>query len=533
MAIFSVIFFDIVSWGMIIPLIPILGRDFGAEGFTIGLLISCYSTAQFLFAPFWGRLSDTFGRKPIILIGLFGSALSYAIFAFSTEVSDMFLAQAIAGLLTSRPAVATAYIADVTSAQNRSKNIGLIGMAFGAGFAIGPVFGFLFILLGEKLGGQPPYSAHFSAMGASFFCFINFLMSCFFLRESLKSKKSFFEVFKRKNPLFVRPSVPIIIQSLRSPKTGLILTMSFMLWLSLAQIEPALILFVQDDFFWSQKSAYGSFIYVGFLMAISQGYFVRKCIPKWGESRTHSVGLLSMSAGLLSIALSGFLPGTVQLFSLAFLALFVGVTLFSVGYSLSNTSLSGALSLTSSSQKQGSIFGVGKSLSSATRIIGPAMGGWLYQNFSHESPFLSGGVLTLIALFLAFRFPKSIPNAGKKTSSKKKSKQIDEDLFSLNYSQLKSLIDKNIPFGFFYLGQNPLLKREKLMKRAEQITISELFSRLKGQDIKKALVLLCDRGELSQEISQKLRDQGFINVYFVEGGFEKLKAEADPLLEKS
>ena len=446
--IFAVILFDITSFGMIIPLTPILAREFGAGGLQVGLIISAYSVVQFLVAPFWGRLSDLFGRKMIILIGLCGSSVAHLFFAFSDSFLDIFFSRILAGFFGANVVIATAYIADVTSLQNRTKNMGLIGMAFGMGFTIGPLIGFLFILLGEKLGLHPPFGAHFASIGSASFCLINGLLSSLFLKESflIKSQKSskskslmsLLSGFDNSS-LFKRPSVYRVWQALRTPKLGLVLLMSFILWFSLAQIEPVLILLVQDDFRWSQKMAYSSFIYIGLLMVLSQGYFVRRWIPKWGESLVNKRGLLIMSLGLIAIALSGWfvLPDSYILKSLFFLIegesnskdlflsafplayflavlfLVVGVTMFSIGYSLSSTSLNGAISLLTSEKNQGSIFGVNQSLSALARIVGPAMGGWFYQSLSHKSPFFIAGLLALVAFFLSAYFKDTVPDKGK------------------------------------------------------------------------------------------------------------------------
>ena len=425
-AIFTVILFDITGFGMIIPLAPILAREFGGDGFKVGLLISSYSIFQFLFAPFWGRLSDVFGRKSVILIGLFGSFLAHVFFAFSDTLTNIFLSRILAGFFGANVVIATAYIADVTSLENRSKNIGLIGMAFGLGFTIGPILGFLFILLGEQIGNTPPYGTNFAAVGAALLCFINFFMSLLFLKESLnidqkstigprKKHKSLSYISQlfQKSALFKRPSMYIIWKSLRSPKSGIVLLMSFILWFSLAQIEPVLILLVQDDFGWNKTTAYSSFIYIGLLMVFSQGYLVRKWIPKWGEKSVNQKGLLIMSIGLIVIGFSGFFTVPLSIFfSVAFLVLFLGVTLFSIGYSLSHTSLNGALSLLTSEKEQGSIFGVNQSLSAVARMIGPAMGGWFYQYLSHESPFFIAGLLATGAFIIALWSAKSFPNTG-------------------------------------------------------------------------------------------------------------------------
>ena len=415
--VFIVILTDITGFGMVIPLTPILARDFGAEGLKIGLLISCYSIVQFLFAPFWGRLSDAFGRKSVILLGLFGSSLAHLLFAFSVDFNDIFVSRLLAGFFGGNVVIATAYIADITSQANRSKSLAWIGMAFGAGFTIGPLLGFVFILLGSQLGSAPPFGAHFASMGASLLCFVNFILAFVFLRESLSQKKPLIELFQ-KDSFFKRPSLYLLWESLKTPKLGIVLIMSFILWFSLAQIEPVLILLVQDDFSWNKKTAYSSFIYIGLLMILSQGYLVRKWIPRWGENLVNRVGLLTMSIGLTAIACSGFIVSpSLPFFSTAFFVLLIGVTGFSIGYSLSNTSLNGALSLMTSEKNQGSIFGVNQSLSSMARIIGPATGGWFYQHLNHESPFLFAGVLSLGAFAIAILSKKDFPDKGKTKKS--------------------------------------------------------------------------------------------------------------------
>ncbi len=423
---FAVILFDIVSFGMIIPLTPILAREFGASGFQVGLIVSAYSMVQFATAPFWGRLSDSLGRKPALLAGLFGSSLAHLFFAFSGDFADIFLSRVFAGFFGGNIVIASAYIADVTNKESRTKNMGLIGLAFGAGFTLGPLIGFLLILLGGQLGESPPFGAHFASLGASALCGINCLASLFFLRESrpamsrpIKTKRRLFFSLSKfpKSSFFARPSIYKVWESLRTPRLGPALMLSFILWLSLAQIEPVLILLVQDDFGWSKNLAYSSFIYIGILMVFSQGWLVRKWIPKWGERSVSQRGLLAMSFGLMAIAVSGGLVGPESaLFSLAFVILLGGVTFFSIGYSLSNTSLNGALSLLTSEKEQGSVFGVNQSLAAMARIAGPIMGGWLYQHLSHQAPFWIAGFLAFGAFLLSVRLKGQIPNKGLKKS---------------------------------------------------------------------------------------------------------------------
>ena len=412
--IFLVILVDITAFGMVIPLTPILARSFGEESLKIGLLISAYSMVQFILAPFWGRLSDSFGRRNILLLGFLGSALAHFYFAFSTNFEDIVISRLLAGFFGGNIVTASAYIADTTSPKNRSKNLGLIGMAFGAGFTLGPSLGFLFILLGSQMGASPPFGVHFASMGAGFLCVLNFIFSYFFLAESLSHKKNLKEFFQ-KSSLFKRPSAERLWQAFNTPRLGVVLLMSFTLWFALAHIEPVLILLVQDDFSWSKKIAYSSFIYIGLLMVLTQGWIVRRWIPKRGESAVNLIGLISMTLGLSLIGISSyFIPvEPSDFFSFGFMLLFLGVTGFSIGYSLSSTCLNGAISLLSPVKQQGGIFGINQSLSSIARIAGPASGGWLYQNLNHQSPFLFAGFLSLLIFLIAASFKKDFPNKGK------------------------------------------------------------------------------------------------------------------------
>ncbi|MCY4512310.1 MAG: MFS transporter [Bdellovibrionales bacterium] len=569
--IFFTIFTDLLGFGMIIPLSPILAREFGADGLQVGLLISLYSFAQFLFAPLWGRLSDVFGRKPIILCGLLGVGFSHIWFGFSTTLTSLFLSRFLAGFFGGNISTAMAYIADVTEKKERSKNMGLIGMAFGLGFTIGPALGGLFVLWGHQLGGAPPFGASFAALGAGFISFVNCFMAGLFLKESRSVKKekgtrSYLSPFK-KSSTFSRSSPLTVWKSLLTPRLGVVLFMSFILWLALAQIEPTLILLVQDDFSWEKTSAYWGFAYIGLLMAFTQGVLVRKWIPRFGEKKVNQWGLLGVSSGLFFIGIaSWFVEGKMFVFGqgvpLGLSLLTLGVTLFSLGYSLASTSLSGAVSLLSSSGEQGRVFGVNQSLASLARIAGPVLGGWAYRDLSHDSPFIIAGLMAFGIFYLAFRKRESLPDIGRvlekqgKDSSvlKKKGSEVEDlELYSIDPIQLSHLLEKRIRFGFFYLssreelsetgesvspvepnealffkeGENPppddLSSEgkkiwEKYLKKAQVKSPKEVLSLLKKFSREEPLVFVCETGELSKTFSKEVRDEGWKNAYYVEGG---------------
>lgn len=535
--IFLIIFLDIMAFGMVIPLSPILARDFGANGFQVGLLISVYALAQFVFAPFWGRLSDVIGRKPVLLIGLFGVTLAHLWFAFSHHLMGLFLARAAAGVFGGNITTATAYIADVTSKTERSKNMSLIGLGFGLGFTLGPALGGLFISLGKELGELPPFGLHFASFGAALLALINAIGTGIFLKESRQiqdSKKPAFSYLSsfKKNSVFTRPSLSLIWQSLRTPWLGEVLCISFLLWLALAQIEPTLILLVQDDFQWTQTMAYWGFAYIGFLMAFSQGILVRRLIPRFGERKINKWGLVSAAIGLGLMGASVFLSPYMLLLwtgvklSLGLISLALAVTLFSVGYSLSNTSLSGALSLLGSSGEQGRIFGVNQSLSSVARIFGPALGGGLYS-FSHSQPFFLSGLLALAGWFLAWRLGSAFPDTGKKAVANSAKEVEDEAIYSIDGLQLENLIAKKVHFHCFKLeafdsGNLTSVILKEAFKNTEVVGENQLFDLLKSFRKEEPVVLVCQRGEVSQKLSQILRSKGYHNTYYVKSGAQAL-----------
>jgi len=504
---------------MIIPLAPILAREFGADGLQIGFLISIFSIIQFIFAPYWGKLSDHFGRKPILLIGLFGMSLAHIWFAFSSSFLSLFMSRMVAGFFGANVVVAMAYISDLTNPQERSKNLGLIGMAFGFGFTFGPALGFVFILIGNQLGSVPPYGENFAALGAALVSFINFLMTYFFIKESYKPKSAARAI--QKSSVFSRPSLQMVWQSLTQPPLGKILFISFIVWISIAQIEPVLILLVQDDFGWTSSTAYWSFAYIGFLMAFTQGVLVRKWIPQYGERQINQVGLLLLCVGLFLMAFS--IMSSMS--SLNLILLVSGVTFFSVGYSLSSTSLSGALSLLSPKNNQGGIFGVNQSLSSLARILGPLLGGLLYRDVSHNSPFFLAGIMGLAAFSLALWVGQEFPNTG--VIFKKKSKTKDIPFFAINKMQLKNLIDKQIHFYFFQIEELALDQGNKdiqaLLGKSELKTAEEITGFLKNKAQNSPCILLCKEGVISEQISEDLRAKGYINVYYVEKGLKGLQ----------
>ncbi len=394
--VFITVFIDLVGFGIIIPLSPYLSRHFGASALEIGLLMAIYSGMQFLFSPFWGQLSDRYGRRPIMLLSIFVAALAHLGFAFSTHFWMLFVTRMIAGIGGANISTAMAYMADVSSEKDRSKTMGLIGAAFGLGFVFGPFLGGVFGEMGSSFGDLPPFGKSFAALIASLICFINFVLAYFYLKESRdlsSEKKSVGFVQKMKN----------ISLHLRKKTVGSLIFILFLSTFAMAHMEATLFLYVDDFFQLTLKEASFGFAYVGVVMAITQGYLIRKFLPRFGERKLLIVGASMGALGFLWIALAG-----------SVLALGGAVTVLSVGVGFLNPSIHGGVSLLSSSEVQGEVMGVSHSLSALARIIGPVTGGFIYDELSWRSPFLVATGVMVIAIFIGIVISKQIPESSLK-----------------------------------------------------------------------------------------------------------------------
>ncbi len=367
--IFLTVFVDLVGFGIIIPLTPYLARYYHATAFDIGLLMAIYSGMQFLFSPLWGGLSDRFGRRPILLMSIAMTALANLVFFYANSLPMLFVSRALAGAFSANIATSAAFIADVTEQKDRSKNMGLIGAAFGLGFVLGPALG----------GLSAKVSIHFPALVATLIGVVNFVAAFFILPESLPPEKRGKKVRKSR--------IRSISEKIARPVIGTLLGSNFVVAFAMASMEATLFLFVQDRFSWSlQKASYG-FAYVGICIAFTQGYLVRKLLPKFGERTMLTSGVLMFSTSFVLIGLAH---------SIWFLA--IAMTLLALGDGLLMPALSGSLSLLTDQHEQGEVMGVNQSMSAMARIFGPPIGGILYGRVAMVSPFYFSALLGYVAL---------------------------------------------------------------------------------------------------------------------------------------
>lgn len=382
--IFLTIFLDLVGFGIYITLGPFLARHFDASAVEIGWLMSIFSIMQFLFSPFWGRLSDRFGRRPIILLSLAGASLSYLGLSFANSFTWLLVCRGLAGLFAANISTAHAYIADITSQKDRASGMGMIGAAFGLGFIIGPSLGSLFGYIGNQLGSAPPFGLFFPALMAFVITGFNLTWAYFALPESLKERKT-----KKQSSI----SRWTVVRS-ESPQLLYLLIAMFILTCSMPLMEVMLFPFVEDMFGWGLKKAGAGFAVVGLLMAFTQGYWVRKLVPKMGERVILMIGISLMSLSFIMIS---------QTFALWWLA--VAMTILAVGYGFVRPTIMAMISLETSETNQGVVLGITQSLSALTRIFGPLVGGWFYDNVGMGSPFFVAACFTISGFFvLIFKY---------------------------------------------------------------------------------------------------------------------------------
>jgi DHA1 family tetracycline resistance protein-like MFS transporter len=391
--IFFTVFLYLVGFGVVIPIIPILSRNFGASAIQTGLLLSVYSLMQFIFSPFWGRLSDRLGRRPILLFCLLGEGLSYILFAWARSLEWLFIARILAGFFGASLSTASAYISDITPRNERSKGMALIGAAFGLGFVIGPALGGGLAVWGHQISPETHFDTSFASLWVAALCLINFIFGLKYLKESLGEKSESAEKKKR---------LTLMLHYLNMKTVGALMLVFMLVSLAMSSMEATLILFMGEKFKWDVKQVSFGFAYIGVIIVFTQGFLVRRLLPLWGERKVLRLGLVLFTLGMLGIAISN------DILSMA-----ITMTLLSLGNGLSNPSILGSVSLLSESTEQGATLGVTQSMSSLGRIIGPAIGGALYSSLNIAAPFWTSGILGLCALLTVIFIYNHIPEHGR------------------------------------------------------------------------------------------------------------------------
>jgi len=398
--IFVTLALDSIGLGIIIPVLPDVVRKFisdPAESAKVyGYFIATFSLFMFICSPLLGKLSDRFGRRPILLIALMGSAVDYLFMAFAPTLLLLFLGRVISGITGASFTVASAYIADISDDSNRAKNFGMIGAGFGIGFILGPVIGGL---LGSS-GAQYPFIA------AALFNFLNFLFGFFVLPESLPAEKRRQIQWSQLNPL---RSFNIFW---RFPEI-LVLVLVYLLLCLAHQTHPSMwTIYTEHRFGWSPAQVGISLTVVGILSAFSQGYLTGVLVKRFGEKKIITWGLLgeAVSFTLFGLVFTGFQMYAVLIVSCLFWA--------------SHPALQSLISHQVKGNEQGELQGALMSLNSLSSIINPLMMTSLFAVTSMPgsfvylpgSPYILSGLLFLIAALLSARWyslHRRLENVGK------------------------------------------------------------------------------------------------------------------------
>jgi DHA1 family tetracycline resistance protein-like MFS transporter len=369
--IFITVFIDLLGFGIIIPLLPFYAESFGASAFAIGLLGTSFSLMQFLFSPLWGRWSDRIGRKPIILVGLLGSCLSYVTMALAGSLTLLFIARILGGIAGANIPTAQAYIADITTPENRAKGMGMVGAAFGLGFIFGPAIG----------GLLSRYSPETPMWCAAALCLGNFIAAWFLLPESRRVSDDTrtlgrMEAFRH---------------AMRQPTLVLILALYFIVTMAFSGFEATFALFTEARFGYTAASIGFLFAFIGLILSLIQGVFVGRVVKRVGERR-----LIPAAIFLIAVSI-GFIP-----FVWNVPTLLVALGFLAVGMGFNNPSLSSMVSKLSHEDDQGGILGLASSIASLGRVVGPAWGGYLYDAYGMTTPYLSAAGLMFVAFAVSF-----------------------------------------------------------------------------------------------------------------------------------
>jgi multidrug resistance protein len=371
--IFVTVFIDLLGFGIIIPLLPFYAETFGATAFTVGLLATSFSLMQFIFAPIWGRLSDRVGRRPIILLGLLGSCLSYLGFGMAGTLTGLFAARIFAGIAGANIPTAQAVVADLTTPENRAKGMGMVGAAFGLGFIFGPAIG----------GFLSRYGYAMPAFFASGLSLVNFVAAWFLLPETLKPEHRAIERVGR---------IDALRGALTRPHLPLLLLIGFLVVAAFSAFESTFALFAERVYAFHASSIGYVFAFVGIVLVIVQGFLVGRVVRHIGEHHIVPASLALVAIGLLMI------PAT---HSVA--ALLVANGIMAVGMGFNSPALMSLVSRYTAAEDQGGVMGLTQSLNSLARIIGPMWGGFAFDNIGIGMPYISAAVVMAVASAISIR----------------------------------------------------------------------------------------------------------------------------------
>jgi len=376
--VFATILLDFIGFSVLIPVLPLYAERLGASAVEVGMLLTVYALAQLLFLPAWGWVSDRVGRRPVILVSLFGTFLSFSLLIFAEGLVTVYVARALAGFFAASIGTAQAVVTDVTGPEERARGMGMIGAAFGAGMIVGPALGGGAAAL---FGVKGPFWV-IAALAAA-----NLVLAWARLPESRPR-----DLPAPGTDELLRALVPTPIRlatAVHERRIGLYLYLFFHVFTAFAVLEAMFTLFVGLRFGLTEVDAALLFAWIGLFIALTQGVLLRRLVTRFGERRLVEAGLAIMAVGLLGIELAPSAPW-----------LYVVGPVVALGNGIALPSLTSLYSKACRAEQAGELLGQSQAMATTGRIVGPVMGGLLMERVALGTPFVVSAGLMLLALLL-------------------------------------------------------------------------------------------------------------------------------------
>ena len=375
----SIVLVDVLGFSIVMPLLAPFAREYGLSAGQIGMLFAAYPMCQLVAGPILGRLSDRHGRRPLLIVSQAGTALSFLVLGLSRDFTVMLLARMLDGASGGNILVAQAYVADVTTPKNRARGLGLIGMAFGVGFVLGPLLGGVLL----ELPVAPSWQLRLPFLVAAGFSTVAWVLVLTRLPESLPADE---DSRRAARVLSWRG----LVDTMTLPRVGLLVAVSSLIVLAFAGLEGTFSLFLRDRLHWETKRAAFVFAFLGFVSAFVQGGMIRRLVPRFGEPRLIVAGTTLLALGLAGLALVAGGP-----------ALLATTLVVGIGHGLANPTTSGLLSRITPPGEQGAVFGTLSSAQTLARMTNYLIANLLFKSGGPSAPFWEAAAIAAVALMLA------------------------------------------------------------------------------------------------------------------------------------
>lgn len=374
-----IVLVDLLGFTIVMPLLGPFAKSYGFSPTQIGLLMAAFPMCQLVAGPILGRLSDRYGRRPVLIVSQAGTAISFLILGLSRDFTVMLLARMLDGASGGNILVAQAYVADVSPPEKRTRNLGMIGAAFGVGFVLGPLLGGLIV----SLPVGPDWQLRLPFLFAAGFSTIAWVLVLTRLPESRDiagAARSEARVLSRRG----------LIDTIRLPGVGRLVALGALNVLAFAALEGTFALYLRERIGWSERGAMFGFAFLGLVSAIIQGGLIRRLVPKFGEPRLIVAGLALSVLGFVALGAVTSTPWVIG-----------AILLVGLGQGLASPSLIGLLSKSTPPSEQGAVFGVSTSVQTFARMVNHFAGNVLLGRVAASAPFWEAAAIALVALGVA------------------------------------------------------------------------------------------------------------------------------------